>query len=189
MVLWIAGRQIGRCTGQHQGSRLRCRRARARWRSRQQRSGTIGRFGRGLCAEIGRRHRHLQNHHLRIRLQAHGRQPGVRRHPQSLEQGSDQRRLERRRRGVDCRRVRSARDRHRWRRFDTGTLRILRRGRDQADLRSGSEIPGLFTPVMGVAGAHRADRADGGRCRAASRSGCGPRSPRWRQSAGAVAEF
>jgi len=42
------------------------------------------------------------------------------------------------------RRLRPARDRHRWRRIDPGAVLFLRRGRAEADLRAGAEVAGIF---------------------------------------------
>ena len=71
---------------------------------------------RGAAARGGR-HRHGQDHHLRIRLQAHRRQPCLRRHPQPLAARPHQRRLQRRRGGGRGGGMRAARHRHRRRRL------------------------------------------------------------------------
>ena len=162
---------------------------RARRGARQQGPGADRRRRGRRSAEGGRCDRHLQDHDLRIRLQAYGRQPGVRRHPQSLEHETDQRWIQRRRRGLGGCRMRSARDRHRWGRIDTCAVVVLRRGRHQADLWTGPEVAGLFAAVMGVAGAYRADRAYRRRRSAASASNRDPRFARCRQPAGAGAQL
>ena len=112
---WSAGqtgRQIDRRAGQHQGSRLCRRRAGARRRARQQGSGADRRCRGGCGAEGGRRDRDLQDHDLRVRLQADRRQPGVRHHPQSLEHAigpaADRAAAPRRRSPPDAVRSRSA---------------------------------------------------------------------------------
>jgi hypothetical protein len=187
LVLRTTAGQIDRRARQHQGSRLRRRATGAGRRARQQGSGAECRCGGGFGAQIGGRDRHLQDHHLRVRLQIDRRQPGVRHHPQPLESRSDQRRIERRCRSFDRRRMRPACDRHRWGRFDPCPVRVLWRGRYQADLRTGPKVARLFAAVVGVAGAHRTNRAHGCRRGTPSGNGCDPRFARCRQPAGAGA--
>ena len=97
---------------------------------------------------------------------------GITRNP--WNPGSHQRRIERRCGGGRRRRLRSDRDRHRWRRFDPRAVVVLRRVRDQADLR----------PRAAVARISR--RRHGRRWRIPARSRARSPTPRccWRSIAG-----
>ena len=103
-----------RRAGHHQGSAVRRRRSGAR---------AVRRRSRTSCRRVdsaaveraqgGRRDPHLQDHDLRVRLQADRRQPAHRHHAQSLGPLAHQRRLERWRRCGGRGRVRAAGGRHR----------------------------------------------------------------------------
>ena len=89
-----------------------------------------------------RRHRPRQDQHPRVRLEGRNRQPDIRPYLQSLEPRSDPRRIQRRHRRRDCRRLRSARHRHRWRRLHPYPGQLLRHFRTQANVWKNSLLPG-----------------------------------------------
>ena len=150
-------RAARRRSGHGQGSALRRRRAGP---CRHRPSSPIS-FRPRISAVVsmlqgGRRHHHLQDHDLRIRLQADRRQPALRHHPQSLEPRADQRRLERRRRGGGRGRLRAARHRHRraWarsacRRRSAASSASSRPSAWCRARRASSRRPGARSPIPG----------------------------------------
>ena len=90
----------------------------------------------GAGAEGGRRGHHRQDHHHRIRLEIARRLPAARHHPQPLGPRAHAGRLLLRRRRGGGGRLRAAAYRHRCRRLHPHPGRLLRAGRDEAQLRA-----------------------------------------------------